>query len=38
VKLVEALVGLGLGTSKKADLASPIPKAYAGELCYLSPR
>jgi allantoin racemase len=38
VKLVEALVGLGLGTSKKGDLASPIAKAYAGELSYLSPR
>jgi allantoin racemase len=38
VKLVEALVGLGLGTSKRGDLASPIAKAYAGELNYLSPR
>jgi allantoin racemase len=38
VKLVEALVGLGLGTSKKGDLAWPIAKAYAGGLAYLSPR
>jgi len=38
VKLVEALVGVGLGTSKKGDLAWPIPKAYAGDLGYLAPR
>jgi allantoin racemase len=38
VKLVEALVGLGLGTCKKGDLALPIAKAYRGELGYLAPR
>jgi allantoin racemase len=38
VKFVEALVGLGLGTSKKGDLALPIAKAYRGELGYLAPR
>jgi allantoin racemase len=38
VKLVEALLGIGLGTSKKGDLAWPIPKAYAGDLDYLAPR
>ena len=38
VKLVEALVGAGLGTSKKGDLAWPIAKAYAGDLTYLAPR
>jgi allantoin racemase len=30
VKLAEALVGLGLGTSKLGDLAYPLPKAYRG--------
>ena len=30
VKFVEALVGCGLGTSKRGDLAYPIPKAYTG--------
>ena len=30
VKLVEALVALGLGTSKTGDLAFPLPKAYTG--------
>jgi allantoin racemase len=38
VKFVEALIGLGLGTSKKGDLAWPIGKPYAGELSYLAPR
>jgi allantoin racemase len=38
VKFVEALVGLGLGTSKQGDLALPITKAYTGDLAYLSPR
>jgi allantoin racemase len=38
VKFVEALVGVGLGTSKKGDLALPIAKAYTGDLAYLSPR
>ncbi|MFQ3789190.1 aspartate/glutamate racemase family protein [Halomonas sp. A29] len=30
VKLAEALVGLGLGTSKHGDLAFPRPKAFSG--------
>ena len=30
VKLVEALVALGLRTSKAGDLAFPLPKAYTG--------
>lgn len=30
VKFVEALVGLGLRTSKIGELAPPLPKAYAG--------
>ncbi|WP_416137851.1 aspartate/glutamate racemase family protein [Halomonas sp. HK25] len=30
VKLAEALVGLGLGTSKHGDLAFPRPKAFTG--------
>jgi allantoin racemase len=38
VKFVEALVGLGLGTSKKGDLALPLAKAYRGELGHLAPR
>ena len=38
VKLVEALVGLGLGTSKRGDLACPLAKPYAGDLAYLAPR
>jgi allantoin racemase len=37
VKLVEALVGLGLGTSKHGDLAWPMPKPYAGSLGHLAP-
>jgi allantoin racemase len=37
VKLVEALVGLGLGTSKVGDLASPLPKTYTGRLADLAP-
>jgi allantoin racemase len=32
VKFAEALVGLGLTTSKRGDLAYPLPKAYAGKL------
>ncbi|MBE9178128.1 aspartate/glutamate racemase family protein [Oculatella sp. LEGE 06141] len=32
VKFVEALVGLGLGTSKTGDLAYPIAKPYSGIL------
>ena len=38
VKFVEALVGLGLGTSKTGDLAPPIAKTYSGSLGYLAPR
>jgi allantoin racemase len=37
VKLVEALVALGLGTSKVGDLAYPLPKAYTGALQPFSP-
>ncbi len=32
VRFVEALCGLGLATSKRGDLAMPIPKPYAGAL------
>jgi allantoin racemase len=32
VKLVEALVGLGLRTSKAGGYANPLPKRYAGDL------
>jgi allantoin racemase len=38
VKLVEALIGLGLGTSKCGDLTFPIKKRYTGDLAYLAPR
>jgi allantoin racemase len=37
VKLAEALVGLGLKTSKRGDLAWPLPKPYTGALSYLAP-
>jgi allantoin racemase len=37
VKLVEALVALGLGTSKVGDLAYPLPKPYTGALQHLAP-
>jgi allantoin racemase len=37
VRFVEALVGLGLGTSKHGDLAWPLPKSYAGHLGHLAP-
>ncbi|WP_048307147.1 aspartate/glutamate racemase family protein [Halomonas sp. PR-M31] len=36
VKLAEALVGLGLGTSKCGDLAFPRPKAFTGQFEHLS--
>ncbi|MDI5933427.1 aspartate/glutamate racemase family protein [Halomonas kalidii] len=36
VKLTEALVGLGLGTSKHGDLAFPRPKAFFGRFAHLS--
>jgi allantoin racemase len=37
VKLLEALIGLGLRTSKKGDLAFPIAKPYRGDLAHLAP-
>ena len=37
VKLVEAVVGLGLGTSKHGDLAWPQGKPYAGALAGFAP-
>jgi allantoin racemase len=37
VKLAEALVGLGLGTSKHGDYALPLPKTYAGLAAPFSP-
>ncbi|CBV41480.1 aspartate/glutamate racemase family protein [Halomonas elongata] len=36
VKLAEALVGLGLGTSKHGDLAFPRPKTFVGRFEHLS--
>jgi allantoin racemase len=38
VKLVEALVALGLRTSKAGDLAFPLPKPYAGLVEPFAPR
>lgn len=37
VKLVEALVGLGLATSKRGPLAYPLPKTYTGALAHMAP-
>ena len=37
VRMAEALVGLGLATSKRGDLAPPLPKRYAGSLAHLQP-
>jgi allantoin racemase len=37
VKLTEALVGLGLGTSKRGDLAYPLAKPYTGPLAGMAP-
>jgi allantoin racemase len=37
VKLAEALVGLGLRTSKTGDLAWPLPKRYTGRLADMAP-
>lgn len=37
VKLAEALVGLGLRTSKAGGLAAPLPKAYAGDFAPFAP-
>ncbi len=36
-RMVEALVGLGLRTSKVGGYAAPLPKAYAGELARFAP-
>ena len=38
VKFVEALVSLGLGTSKHGDYAAPIPKIYTGAFADFAPR
>ena len=38
VKLAEALVSLGLPTSKRGDYAAPLPKRYAGLAAPFSPR
>jgi allantoin racemase len=38
VKLAEALVGLGLATSKRGDYAAPLAKTYAGLAAPYSPR
>jgi allantoin racemase len=38
VKFVEALVSLGLSTSKAGDLAYPIPKPYTGMLAPFAPK
>lgn len=38
VKFVEALVSLGLSTSKVGDLAYPIPKPYTGMLAPFAPK
>ena len=37
VAMAEALVRVGLGTSKRGDYASPLPKAYAGLLAPFAP-
>ncbi len=37
VKMCEALVGVGLKTSKHGDLAAPLPKRYTGSLAHLAP-
>lgn len=37
VKLVEAMVGLGYGTSKFGDLAYPLEKPYSGAFAHLAP-
>ena len=36
-RMLEALVGLGLRTSKVGGYASPLPKAYAGEFGRFAP-
>ncbi|MBI3672028.1 MAG: aspartate/glutamate racemase family protein, partial [Rhizobiales bacterium] len=37
VKFAEALVGMGLSTSKRGDLAFPLPKLYRGKLADYAP-
>ena len=37
VKLVEAVVGPGLGTSKTIGYAPPLPKRYNGDLVRFAP-
>ncbi len=37
VKFVEALVAIGLGTSKRGDLAYPLVKPYVGGLGHMAP-
>ena len=37
VKLIEALVGLGVSTSKRGDLAWPDAKPYSGNLASFAP-
>jgi allantoin racemase len=37
VKMAEALVGMGLKTSKHGDLAAPLRKTYVGSLAHLAP-
>lgn len=37
VRFCEALIGLGLRTSKHGDLATPLPKRYTGSLSALAP-
>jgi allantoin racemase len=37
VKLVEAVVGLGLGTSRALGYAAPLPKNYAGDMARFAP-
>ncbi|MBD9650124.1 aspartate/glutamate racemase family protein [Ensifer sp. ENS09] len=37
VKVAEAIVGMGLRTSKVGDLAYPLPEAYAGKLAEYAP-
>jgi len=36
VRMAEALVGMGLGTSKHGDLAEPLPKAFRGRFGHWS--
>ena len=37
VKFAEAIVGMGLKTSKRGDLAYPLPKTYRGKLAGYAP-